>query len=276
MNQPAVARRVVLSGLWLWLRLTSPSDSARLPPGQAAWSRDGVVVTPLVAEPGGLRQGDVVIAAGGRSLESWAEALFRSGASIPQLHFGQTVTYTVLRGGHLRDVSIRLGHYPLGALVQDEWGFLAFTLVFALVGAYVLVRRPNDRAARTLFQSAWSMLVAVPWVFGLQVSDLFGGPSFWLYQAIVLGGVHPLLDLFAALHTGLPRSAPAHRRAPLDSSAALRRAVCVLSRLSCSSAIRSAEHPELDRAVGARRIGAWASLRDACGRRDEPGLPGKS
>jgi hypothetical protein len=93
MNQPAVARRVVLtviactlalSGLWLWLRLTSPSDGARLPPGQASWSWDGVVVTPLAAQPGGLRQGDLVIAAGGRSLESWAEALFRSGAPAAQ------------------------------------------------------------------------------------------------------------------------------------------------------------------------------------------------
>jgi two-component system, NarL family, sensor kinase len=65
---------------------------------------------------------------------------------------------------------------------------IACTLVFVLVGVYVLLRRPNDRAARTLFQSAWSLLVAVPWVFGLQVSDFFGGPSFWLYQAIVLGG----------------------------------------------------------------------------------------
>ena len=183
MNQPAIARRVVLtviacalalSGLWLWLRLTSPSDGAPLLPGQAVWSRNGVVVTPLVAQPGGLRQGDEVVAAGGRSLESWAEALFRSGAPHPQLRFGQTVTYTVLRGGHLQEVSIRLERYPLGALVQDEWGFLAFILVFALVGAFVLLRRPNDRAARTLFQSAWIMLVAVPWVFGLQVSDLFG------------------------------------------------------------------------------------------------------
>src|SRR5438128_378165 len=112
MNQPAFVRRVVLtvitcalalSGLWLWLRLTSPSDSAPLLPGQAVWSRNGVVVTPLVAQSGGLRQGDVVIAAGGRSLESWAEALFRSGAPYPQWRFGQTVTYAVLRDGHLME-----------------------------------------------------------------------------------------------------------------------------------------------------------------------------
>jgi hypothetical protein len=145
------------------------------------------MVTPLVAQPSDLRQGDVVIAAGGQSLESWAEALFRSGAPSPQWRFGQTVSYTVLRDGHLMEVPIRLGRYPLGALLQDEGGFLAFTLVFALVGRFVLLRRPNDRAARTLFQSAWCLVVAVPWVVGLQVGDLFGGPSFWLYQAIVLG-----------------------------------------------------------------------------------------
>jgi hypothetical protein len=156
------------------------------------------------------------------------------------------VTYTVLRGGHLQEVSIRLGRYPLGALVQDEWGFLAFTLFFALVGAYVLLRRPNDRAARTLFQSAWSMLVAVPWVFGLQVSDLFGGPSFWLYQVIVLGVY--ILFWISLLHFTLVFPA----QHPL-----------------------TVGHPELDRAVGARRIGARLPLRGARGRRDEPELPGK-
>ena len=146
-----------------------------------------MVVTPFEAQPSGLHQGDVVIAVGGRSLESLAKALFRSGASHPQWRFGETVMYTVLRGGHRLEVSIKLGNYPLGALVQDQWGLLAFTLVFALVGLYVLLRRPNDPAARTLFQSAWSLLVAVPWIFGLQVSDLLGGPNFWLYQTLVLG-----------------------------------------------------------------------------------------
>src|SRR5262245_61425046 len=134
MNQLAFARRFVLivitfalalSGIWIWLRLTSPSDSAPLLPGQAVWSRDGVVVTPLVAESGGLRQGDVVIAVGGQSLESWAEALFRPGAPYPQVCFGQTVTYTVLRDGHLMEVPVRLGSYPLGALLQDEGGYIA-------------------------------------------------------------------------------------------------------------------------------------------------------
>jgi hypothetical protein len=156
-------------------------------PGQSVWNRNGLVVTPLVTQPGGLRQGDIVIAAEGHSLESWAEALFRPGATYPHLRFGQTVTYTVLREGHLIKVPVVLESYPVVALLQDEGGYIAFALFFALVGTFVLLRRPNDRAARTLFQSAWCLLVAMPWVVGLQVSDLFGGPSFWLYQVIVLG-----------------------------------------------------------------------------------------
>ncbi len=51
---------VFLGMSFLLLHITSPSDGARLSPGQSVWQTDGVVVTPL--QPGGLHQGDVVVA----------------------------------------------------------------------------------------------------------------------------------------------------------------------------------------------------------------------
>src|SRR5260370_20139806 len=76
MQQPArtrfavvtVAITAVLLGVaFLLLQMTSPSDGARLDPSQSVWGPDGVMVTPIQEQPGGLRQGDEVVAvAGGR------------------------------------------------------------------------------------------------------------------------------------------------------------------------------------------------------------------
>src|SRR5258708_20047321 len=109
MQQPARTRFVVvivaitavlLGVAFLLLHLTSPSDGARLAPGQPVLRPDGVIVTPIQEQPGGLRQGDVVVAVAGRSMESWARALFELGTPRPQLHVGQTTTYTLEPNGH--------------------------------------------------------------------------------------------------------------------------------------------------------------------------------
>src|SRR5215831_17286477 len=135
MKQPArtrlavviVAITAVLLGVaFLLLQLTSPSDGARLDPSQPVWRPDGVVVTPLQEEPDGLMPGDVVVAVAGRSMESWARALFQPGMERPYWQFGQTVTYTVVRSGHHLDVPVTLGHYPLGAILIHEWSTVLF------------------------------------------------------------------------------------------------------------------------------------------------------
>jgi hypothetical protein len=92
MQQPArtrfavvtVALAAVLLGVaYLWLQLISPFDDARLEPGQSVWRPGGVVVTPLQDVPGGLRQGDIVVAVAGRSMESWARVLLQSSTTSP-------------------------------------------------------------------------------------------------------------------------------------------------------------------------------------------------
>src|SRR5262245_63565990 len=96
----ASAAMVALGVAFVALHLATPSDGARLDPGQqGAWRANGVAVTPLRAQPGGLRTGDVVVAVGGRSLEAWAQALLDPTLPRPQWHLGQTVTYTVVRDG---------------------------------------------------------------------------------------------------------------------------------------------------------------------------------
>ena len=65
------------------------------------------------AAAGGLLLGDVVVAAGGRPLalpEALAELLERSPA-------GQTVTFSVLRAGAMKDLDVRIGERPSTATV---------------------------------------------------------------------------------------------------------------------------------------------------------------
>src|SRR5215469_3692651 len=183
-----VALAAVLLGVaFLLLQLTSPSDGARLAPDQSDLRPDGVVVTPLQDLPGGLRQGDMVVAVAGRSMESWARALFQPGTPPPHWQFGQTVTYSVVRSGQHLDVPVTLGHYPLGAILLHEWSTVLFALVFLFVAAFVFLLRPDDRAARVQLLIAASITGATTWSLGLQVGDVVNGIGFWLYIATTFG-----------------------------------------------------------------------------------------
>jgi two-component system, NarL family, sensor kinase len=185
---------LVISGLalalgvgFVWLHLASPSDGARLEPGQRTWIPGGVVVSPLERHPGGLEPGDVIVAIDGRSMEAWKEGLFALNAPHSQWQFDQTITYTVQRDGHLLNVPVTLGKYPWRELIQEDWSLLLYLLVFALVGTYVFLRRPTDRATKVLFLSTSTLLAAnVVWSLGLQVSDITGGLGFWLSTMMAL------------------------------------------------------------------------------------------
>ncbi len=192
MNHPMRARfavvsvalgEVLLGVAFLVLHLMSPSDGARLIPGQPAWKPNGVVVTPIQTQPQGLQPGDLVVGIDGSSLESWAQALFDPGISRPHWHVGQTVIYTVVRNGRQLEAPVTLGNYPLGAILLREWSTVLFALVFLLVAAFVFLRRPNDRAAQVQLIIGASITGATTWSLGLQVGDLVNGIGFWLFKA---------------------------------------------------------------------------------------------
>lgn len=172
-----------LAAAFVALRLTSPSDGARFEPDAAVWGHDGVTVTPLDRRSAsGLRQGDVVIAVAGRDMEEWARLLADPGASRPRWQTGDVVTYTIVRGGRQISVPVTLGVYPIGAAIEADWGSVVFALAFALVGVFIFLRRPFDRAARALIVAGVALLSTQTWAIGLQVSDLVSPAGFWLYQ----------------------------------------------------------------------------------------------
>lgn len=170
------------------LHITGPSDGARLEPDGPVWSRTGVAVTPLERHAtGGLQQGDIVVAVAGRSVEGWARLLADPAATRSQWHVGDVLTFTVLRAGHAIEVPVTLRPYPIGAILREDWGSLVFALAFALIAAFVFLRRPTDRAARSMFLAACCLLSAQTWSIGLQVSDLVDATGFWLYHITALG-----------------------------------------------------------------------------------------
>lgn len=197
-----------LVSAFIALRLNNPSDGARLEPNAAVWRPDGVIVTPLEEQLGGLRSGDRVVAIDGRTLEAWSGDLLAPNAARPRWQFGQVVTYTILRDGLLREVPVTLGRYPLGKVVAEGWGLILFAVVSQAIGTFVFLRRPGDPATRALFISGWSLAHTHIWAMGLQAADLVTATEFWLYMLATPGLW--LVFWSASLHFALvfPRAHP--------------------------------------------------------------------
>lgn len=197
----AATLMVALGVAFVWLHLATPSDGARLNPGQPAWRANGLVVTVLRQQADGLRDGDIVVAVDGKSTESWAHALFDPNVARPQWHVGQVVTYTVERDGVTMNVPVTLIPYPLDIVWNEGWSTIIFALVFEFIALYVVARRPSESAALVLLLAASGILGATTWTFSMQMSDLIGGVGFWLYKATTSADF--LIFYIASLHFAL-------------------------------------------------------------------------
>lgn len=197
----AATGALALTVVSIWSTLVSPSDGARLNQHHRAWRANGVLVSPIEERPGGLRSGDRVVAVNGRTMESWAQLLFAPTAPRPTWQFGQTIMYTVVRGGRVLDVPVTLERYPLAAALGDEWGVISFALAFLLAAAFVFGKRPENPAARALLLTASYLLASTLGGSSLQVNDLVDGLGFWLFQATAVGAY--MLFWSAAVHFAL-------------------------------------------------------------------------
>lgn len=204
----------LFTGAFLWLHWITPSDGARLEPGQSSITSNGVIVTPFKEQPAGLRRGDIVVAVEGRSLESWASTGWDAQNMWPDRQVGQSANYTVIRDGEQINLNVPLVQYPLGAILGKNWSTLLFTLFTQVVGTFVFLKKPADNAARALFIWAWSLSHTYVWSFGLQVSDFVDGVGFWLYQLSTTGAWHVFdsAGLLFALYLTRSRSVVVERR----------------------------------------------------------------
>jgi two-component system, NarL family, sensor kinase len=191
----------------VWLLVATPSDGARVPPGSAV-DRDGLAVEPIRPGVGPFEAGDVVVAVGDRGVDELLTAAlaFRSAGGAGEA--GETVRYTVRRGGETLELRVTLARYPLAAAARRNWGTIVFGVVYLLVAAFVYARRPAVPATRPFFLSGAALLAATIWSFGLTVGDLTSVWGFWLFQAGTV--VAFMLFWTAGLHFALtfPRPLP--------------------------------------------------------------------
>jgi two-component system, NarL family, sensor kinase len=200
--------------MFIGSQITAPSDWTRLEPGNDNIHLTGVEVSVLRPQPGGLETGDIVTAVDGRSMESWAQALFSPGTERPEWQHGDVVSYTVNRSGQIQEIEIVLGEYPLMNVLSRNWGTILFAVVFQIVATYIFIRRPANHAGRILFLSASCILSATTWSFGLHLRDFVTASGFWLYKITTLG-VYSLFWI-TGFHfaTIFPRPLPVIRKRP--------------------------------------------------------------
>jgi two-component system, NarL family, sensor kinase len=194
--------------VFLNLRLSLPTDGARLEPGERGLLDAGVTVSPLRDLPEGLQAGDVVLAAAGRSMEEWAQLLFVGGMERPGWEMDDQIPYTVLRAGEVQEIEVTLIPYTLGAAAAKNWGSMLYAPFFLLVGTFVFVRRPELPASRVLFLLSCCITSATTWSLGLQISDFIFPGGFWLYKLTTV--VYYLLFFVTGFHFAaiFPRPLP--------------------------------------------------------------------
>jgi len=201
------AGSVLASLTFLGLRLLSVSDGAPVDFYADAWTVDGVRVQPLDQPPSGLASGDVVTAVAGRPLGAWLDGALDPGLDRSDVSSSAAVGYSIRRSGTVVEVSVVLARHDVSQVLVDSWSVLLFTIVFQLVAGYVLWRRPEASAAVALAVAACGVTGStLPWLLGLQVSDITQGWPFLLH-ALTAGGLYMLLWPAGALHLPLALSA---------------------------------------------------------------------
>jgi hypothetical protein len=187
--------------LFFRMRISMPVDGIRLETTKPIYKADGILVTAQNTLPGGIKQGDVITAVDGISMQTWAKELFNSNSAKVEFHIGQPVVYTVLRRGISVNVPIIYKRYSVKQLISSHWGTLVFALITQIVAIFVFWRRPDDLSARLLFLFAFLGCNAYAWSFGLMANDLINKNGFWYYSIFI--HVVWLLYWSAALHFAL-------------------------------------------------------------------------
>ncbi len=165
---------VLVAGVVIFAaRMGSPSD------GTVVMLSDRVPVAALqlsavLDSSSGLRSGDIIVSLDGVPVDR--------GDRLRVRHFGDVVTYGVLRDGKPAEVSVTLGPWPAREWALRNWPAATLALSLLILGVQVFRRRPIDPAARTLLAIGPLGSVGILSVMlGGQAVDLIGGHDLlWL------------------------------------------------------------------------------------------------
>jgi signal transduction histidine kinase len=170
-----------------------------------SFAREGFRIQWLFEErPGGLRVGDIIVRAGGHTIDEWL-----NGAPGGQAWRAQeVVTYEILRDEQPMTLQIRLEPVPLRAVLNRWWGQLAASAALVIIGSYVFWKRPNDVAARLLMLFCNSIAAHI-WgdAYNFQYAILTRPTLFWLHFCweyvsfiIVYASILNFVSIFPAPH----------------------------------------------------------------------------
>ncbi len=142
------------------------------------FSPQGLLCTDILsASPHPLQSDDLIVAIEGQSIETW---LTWQGPR-PSWPSGTVLTYTLVRRGVERTVSVTLRPLPLWPVMRLGSLYLLFSLSFFLLGCFVFWRRPDDPAARVFLLGSLAVaLQRCGEVFSIQPSLILRGWPFWL------------------------------------------------------------------------------------------------
>ena len=190
-----------------------PGDGARLQFESFQEAERGLLVNVSSPRPGGLQDGDRVIALADRSVDQWIAMAFRGTKNAPA---GQgPVTYTVRRNNQVVELSVALSRQPLPEIIGRNWTSYLFLTYLWAIGLVVFALRPRQANAQvTLLFSSLLMGSGLIFFLLLQPSDLLHTwlLPLWIWGALVLYVIFAGGAIHFALHFPIRRAALNRRR----------------------------------------------------------------
>jgi two-component system, NarL family, sensor kinase len=175
---------LLMPAIFIIYLVTSPSDGFRLESTTRVFTPEGVVLTPHGESDSPLRQGDILVAINGVSIEERSRTFFTGDARSRIDGAGSPLLYSVLRNGEFLQVEVDLGPFPWQKVLANHWGVFLFILSTQGVATFILLQRRRDPAAQAFFIWAFSGSHTYIWAFGLQTADLLYGPSYWYFRLV--------------------------------------------------------------------------------------------
>lgn len=171
---------LAVSAVLTMARVTTPTSGGIVAYGHFRPTGVVVEILPDLFTP--LQPGDLVIAMDGRSTLAWAEDGFSVGPRPRSV--GDSVPFTVERGGRALTLPVALVGYPTLSVLTAAWGTLTFVFAMVVMGAFVFWRRPLVPAAGALLVAAAGAFGStIPFLLSSDPLDLTSG----MYPGLMLG-----------------------------------------------------------------------------------------
>ncbi|MFD7710566.1 histidine kinase [Streptomyces sp. NPDC059786] len=162
---------VLLTALIVRDRVVSPSDGTIVQLSNTSFHSDRMTVDFVLDDTAGLRAKDVVTAIDGVPLRSY---VFDG-----DLRTGDSLTYTVLRDGDWKQVTVRLRQFPVTNFLVRLWPSIVVLSALVALAVFVFRKQAADPGAQALMLTAFlSFCGTSAWLLGDQAFRLAAsGPT---------------------------------------------------------------------------------------------------